>query len=282
MLPFEIAPQQIIAAVAVAFGVLTVVMGVSACLHVLGFVTLRAPYATWVVVTFFFSVLGAFAAAVKVFVNPAPAVAQLQCGNKDVAAISNHASLTDAWRVPECQALLDGWLASIGRYSASSVGVIDALVSVVPARLGDETPLAWRTRIRDTVDEHPTLGPLRKRAREQDAPFQSTSVQMRIARGSDGPAPGEVHVKGKNLDGQLLLVSSEAHPKCLLRLRARDVLPTATSEIPLLQFNAAQRQFLLGNSAINDSSGSKLGLFAIASANQIADDPSEERGCARN
>lgn len=273
-------PQQLIALVALAFGILTVVMGVAACAHVLGFITLRAPYATWVVTTFFFSVIAAFGAAIKVFLNPPAALATLGCGVKNSPAISDERAFNVAWAVPECQETIDRWLTSVGRYGVSNGNVINALASAVPLRLADETQLDWLTRIREKVEEHPTLGPLRKRAQDRDAPFQSTTTPMRIARGTNEPEPGVVFVQSKSLDGQVLLVSSKSNPKCVLRLRAHDAIKTAKSEIPVFHLNGVQRRFLLGTTAIRDESGSKPGRYAIAGGAQPADDPSEEKECA--
>lgn len=280
MAGISVNPQELIALVALAFGILTVIMGIAACAHVLGFVALRAPYATWVVTTFFFSIVAAFGAAIKVFLSPAVAPSVLQCGAKDSPAILDQRSFNVAWSVPECQETIDRWLMSVGRYSVSNGNVINALASAVPLRLADETQLDWLTRIREKVEDHPTLGPLRKRAQDRDAPFQSTTTPMRIARGTNEPEPGVVFVQSKSLDGQVLLVSSDAYPKCVLRLRAQDAIKTAKSEIPVFHLSAAQRRFLLGTTAIRDGSGSKPGRYAIAGGAQPAEDPSEEKECA--
>ena len=274
--------HDVVTLVIVASAILTVVMASAACLHVLGRITIRPPYADWLVGTLLFGLLGSAAYAVNARLRTEGAMpfAVLKCEKHTLAAITDQSSFNAAVKVSECRDAIDGWLAASNRYGINDGRLVNALAEAVPTRNAGETDLDWFKRVRDVAEAHPVVGPLRKRARERDAPFLPTTEQMRIGKPEREPAFGVVYVDRAELDGQLLQVSSNARRDCILRLRAKNALPTSTSEMPLFHFNAAQRTYLLGTSSITERSGTKPGRYSWARVGENVSDPSDGEVCS--
>jgi hypothetical protein len=277
----NITTHHVVTLLIVAVAILTVVMAAAACLHVLGRITIRPPYADWLVCTLLFGLLGSTAYAVNTRLREegAKPVAVLTCDKRTLAAITDQATFSAAMKTAECRELIEGWLTAFNRFGVTDARLVNALAEALPTRNAGEADLDWFNRIREVAEEHPVLGPLRKRARERDAPFLPTTEQMRIGKPQREPAMGEVYVDRKELDGQLVQVSSHARRHCILRLRAKNSLPTSTSEMPLFHFNAAQRTYLLGTTSIADPSGTKPGRYSWARSGDIAFDPSDSDKC---
>lgn len=274
--------HDIVTVMIVAVAILTLVMATAACLHVLGRIKIRPPYADWLVGTLLFGMLGsaAFAVNARFRAETAPPVTALKCETLTLDAITDQSTFAAAIKTPECRALIDGWMTAASRFDVTDARLVNALVNTTPTRKTGETDLDWFNRVRDAAEVHPVVGPLRKRARERDAPFQPSTEQMRIGRSDSEHDVGLVRVSRGELDGQLLQVSSDARRHCVLRLRATYKLFTATSEIPLFHLNTAQRIYLLGTSSINDPSGVKPGRFTWARSGESAFDPSDSGPCS--